>query len=126
VRDVADLHIRAMTSPNAKGERFLAVAGESLTMQEVAIILKKYLGEAGKRIPTKTLPDWIVRLVALADPSIAQIVPELGQIKITTNEKARKVLGWIPRSNEEAIISTAESLIALGLVRHSGKSKKSI
>ncbi len=123
VRDVADLHIRAMTSANAKGERFLAVAGECLTMQEVAIILKKHLGEAGKRIPTNTLPNWIVRLVALADPSIAQIVPELGQVKVLTNEKARNVLGWIPRSNEEAIISTAESLIRLGLVRHRQKAK---
>jgi nucleoside-diphosphate-sugar epimerase len=125
VRDVADLHIRAMTSPNAKGERFLAVAGECMTMQEVAILLKKRLGEAGKRIPTNTLPNWIVRIVALFDSSIAQIVPELGHIKILTNEKSKNVLGWTPRTNEEAIISTAESLIRLGLVKKSGKSTKS-
>jgi dihydroflavonol-4-reductase len=125
VRDVADLHIRAMINSGAKGERFLAVAGECLTMQEVAILLKKHLGDAGKRIPTNTLPNWIVRLVALIDPSIAQIIPELGEIKVLTNEKARRVLGWAPRSNEEAILSTAESLIKLGLVRKSGKSKMS-
>jgi len=122
VRDVADLHIRAMINPNAKGERFMAVAGESLTMQEVAIMLKKHLGKDGKRIPTNTLPNWIVRVVALIDPSIAQIVPELGQVKVLTNQKAREVLGWIPRSNEEAILSTADSLIKLGLVRHTGRS----
>lgn len=125
VRDVADLHIRAMTNPKAKSERFLAVAGECMTMQEVALLLKKRLGDAGKRIPTNTLPNWIVRLVALIDPSIAQIIPELDEIKILTNEKARNVLGWTPRSNEEAIISTAESLIRLGLVRGSGNFKKS-
>lgn len=125
VRDVADLHIRAMTNPKAKGERFLAVAGESLTMQEIAVMLKKHLGEAGKRIPTNTLPNWIVRLVALFDPSIAQVIPELDKTKVMTNEKARNVLGWSPHSNEEAIVSTANSLIKLGLVKHNGKSKKS-
>lgn len=57
----------------------------------------------------------------MVDPTVAQIIPELGEIKVLTNEKARKVLGWTPRSNEEAIMSTAESLVRLGLVRHKEK-----
>jgi nucleoside-diphosphate-sugar epimerase len=117
VRDVADLHLRAMTDPAAKGERFLAVAGDFLSMLDVARILKSRLGAAARRVPSRQLPDWIIRLAALRDPAIKLVLPELGKSKHATNEKARRVLGWAPRSNEESIVATAESLIQLGLVK---------
>jgi len=117
VRDVADLHLRAMTSPAAKGQRFLAVAGKSMSMKEIADVLRHRMGETAKRVPTKVLPDWLVRLVAIFDPAVGQIVPELGKVKQATNEKAKKVLGWLPRSNEDAVIATAESLARLGLMK---------
>ena len=94
VRDVADLHLRAMTHPAAKGERFLAIAGSFVSMQEIAQVLKARLGEAARRVPTRTLPNWLVRLVGLFDPAVATIVPELGKVKNATSEKARRVLGW--------------------------------
>jgi dihydroflavonol-4-reductase len=121
VRDVADLHIRAMTHPAAKGERFLAVAGDFMTMQGIAKVLKTRMGAAAKRVPTRQLPDWVVRLAVLRDPAIKLILPELGKVKNATNEKARRVLGWAPRSNEEAIVATAESLVRLGLLKDSPK-----
>jgi nucleoside-diphosphate-sugar epimerase len=121
VRDVADLHIRAMTHPAAKGERFLAVAGDFLSILEIAKVLKRRLGASAKRVPTRQLPDWLVRLAALRDPAVKQILPELGKIKNATNEKAKRVLGWRPRSNEESIVATAESLMRLGLLKHSPK-----
>ncbi|MDP9035624.1 MAG: aldehyde reductase [Myxococcota bacterium] len=120
-RDVADLHLRAMVHPHAKGERFLAVAGDSMTVREVAELLKARLGDAAQRVPTRMLPDWLLRLASLVDSSVAQIVPELGRIRNATGEKARRVLGWAPRSNEEAILATAESLVRLGLLRRSRK-----
>src|SRR5580704_8533021 len=67
VRDVADLHLRAMTDPAAKGERFLAVAGDFLSMLDVAKILKRRLGAAARRVPSRQLPDWVIRLAALRD-----------------------------------------------------------
>jgi nucleoside-diphosphate-sugar epimerase len=121
VRDVAELHIRAMTHPAAKGERFLAVAGEFLTMLDIAKILKARLGASAKRVPTRQLPNWMVRLAALRDPAVKLILPELGKKKNATNEKARRLLGWEPRSNEEAIAATAESLVRLGLLKDSPK-----
>jgi nucleoside-diphosphate-sugar epimerase len=121
VRDVADLHLRAMTDPAARGERFLAVAGDFMSIQQIAQILKARLGDAAKRVPTRLLPNWIVRLFALADSGVGLIVPELGKLKNATNAKARRVLGWTPRSNEDAVIATAESLVRLGLLRHSRK-----
>ena len=121
VRDVADLHIRAMTHPAAKGERFLAVAGDFLTMLDIAKILRSRMGEPAKRVPTRELPNWMVRLASLRDPAIKLILPELGKRKNGTNEKARRVLGWTPRSNEEALVATAESLVRLGLLKDSPK-----
>jgi nucleoside-diphosphate-sugar epimerase len=121
VRDAADLHIRAMTHPAAKGERFLAVAGDSMSMLEIAKVLKSRMGEYAKRVPTRELPNWMVRLVAIKDPAVKQLLPELGKKKNATNEKAKRLLGWAPRSNEEAIVATAESLIRLGLLKDSAK-----
>lgn len=121
VRDVADLHIRAMTDPAAKGERFLAVAGDFLSMRDIALVLKRRLGSAARRVPTRQLPNWLVRIAALTDPTVRQFLPELGKAKNATNAKARRVLGWAPRSNEEAIVATAESLMQLGLLKDSAK-----
>jgi nucleoside-diphosphate-sugar epimerase len=121
VRDIADLHLRAMTDPAAKGERFLGIVGDFMTVAEIAQVLKRALGAAARRVPTRQLPNWLVRLVALADPSVRQIVGELGKPKSATGEKARRVLGWSPRSNEEAIVATGESLVRLGLLKDSAK-----
>jgi nucleoside-diphosphate-sugar epimerase len=117
VRDVADLHIRAMTHPDAKGERFLAVAGDFMLIHAIALVLKKRMAEAGKKVPTRELPNWLVRIAALADPAVKQILPELGKLKNGSGEKARRILGWAPRSSEEAIVATAESLLQLDLLK---------
>jgi len=121
VRDVADLHIRAMAHPAAKGERFLAVAGDFMSMLDIAKVLKARMGAAGKKAPTRELPNWLVRIAALRDPAIRLILPELGKLKNASNEKAKRLLGWAPRSNEESIVATAESLVRLGLLKDSAK-----
>src|ERR1700722_7448377 len=121
VRDVADLHLRSMTNPAAKGARFLAVAGDFMTIQQIALVLKARMGAAAARVPPRVLPDWLLRVASLFDKSLGQIVPELGKFKNATNEKAKRVLGWAPRSNEDSIVATAESLVRLGLL---GISKK--
>jgi dihydroflavonol-4-reductase len=118
VRDVADLHLRAMTNPAAKGERFLALAGDAISLLDVAHILKERMGTAARRVPTREMPDWIVRLLAHFISDMKMIAPEIGKRKNISNEKARRVLGWSPRSNEESIIATAESLQRLGLLKH--------
>jgi dihydroflavonol-4-reductase len=116
VRDVAELHILAMAHPAAKGERFLAVAGDFMRIQSIALVLKARMGDAAQKVPTRELPNWLVRIAALADPAVKQLLPELGKLKNGTNEKAKRVLGWAPRSREEAIVATAESLLRLGLL----------
>ncbi len=66
---------------------------------------------------SRQLPDWLVRIAAMREPALKLILPELGKTKNATNEKARRMLGWAPRSNEESIIATAESLVRLGLLK---------
>ena len=121
VRDVADLHVRAMTHPAAKGERFLAVAGDFMSMRDIAKVLKARMGTAARRVPTMQLPNWVVRIAALRDPAVQQILPELGKVKNATNAKAKRLLGWAPRSTDDAIVATAESLVRLGLLKDSQK-----
>jgi nucleoside-diphosphate-sugar epimerase len=117
VRDVTALHLQAMTHPSAKGERFLAVAGNCLSILDIAKLLKARMGSAARRVLARELPNWLVKLAAMRDRSIRQIVPELGKIKNASHEKATRLLGWQPRSSEEAILATAESLIRLGLLK---------
>lgn len=90
-------------------------------MLDIAAMLRRRMGTAAKRVPKRELPNWVVRLASLRDPAVKQILPELGKKKNATSEKAQRLLGWAPRSNEEAILATAESLVRLGLLRDSGK-----
>jgi nucleoside-diphosphate-sugar epimerase len=118
VRDVAELHLRAMTHPAAGGERFLASAGECLSMLGIAKILKDNLGAAAAKVPTVQLPNWVMRLAAVVDPVARQAVSELGKVKQASNEKARRVLGWEPRSNAESLVAAAASLMRLRLLKN--------
>lgn len=117
VRDVADLHLRAMTAPDAKGERFIAVSGETLSILDIGKVLRRELGPRARRVPRLQAPDWLVRLAANRIPLLRAVVPMLGRVRHCTSAKARSRLGWQPRSNDEAILATAESLIRLGLVK---------
>lgn len=126
VRDVADLHIRAMTDPSAKGERLIAVSGDATSMIDIARMLKARLGVSAGRVPRWPLPDWLVRLAARRDPALRQLLPLLGAIRNATSEKARRVLGWSPRSNQEAVVATAESLTRFGLLKHQNSAAPTI
>ena len=121
VRDVADLHVLAMTNPSANGERFLAIAGESLWIADVARIVRARMGATADKVSTRVLPNWLVRLGARRNPTLAAIVPYLGLNMNASGDKARQVLGWSPRPPEEAIVASAESLVRLGLVGASGR-----
>ena len=117
VRDVADLHLRAMTDPRAKGERFLATAGDFMTIREISLALKARLGAAARRAPTRELPNWLIRVASIFDPAVKQVLPELDKPKNATSDKARRLLGWTPRSSEDALVASAESLMRLDLLK---------
>lgn len=117
VRDVADLHLRAMINPAAKGERFLATVGEAMWMIEMAELLRQCFGAVAEKVPTEVWPDDQVRIAAETNDQLKAVVPLLGYDMNATGAKAERLLGWAPRPREEAIIGAAESLIRLGLLR---------
>jgi nucleoside-diphosphate-sugar epimerase len=116
VRDVADLHIRAMTAPEAAGQRFIA-AGTFAWMADLAALLRARLGAAASKVPTRRIPDLFVRLAALFSKDLGAAVPRLGQKRDFTSAKAQATLGWRPRPLEETVLDCARSLIATGLRR---------
>jgi nucleoside-diphosphate-sugar epimerase len=116
VRDVADLHIRAMTAPQAAGQRFIA-AGRYAWMGELAELLRTRLeAPARDKIPSRKVPDLVVRLVGLFDKDLGSVSNRLGQKHDFTSAKAQQMLGWKPRPMEETVLDCAKSLIAEGVV----------
>ena len=116
VRDIADLHIRALTSPDAAGKRYIG-AGPFFWMSDIADVLRRDLPGAGARAPKMKLANWMVRLSANFDPVVRERLFELDKERPVSAQQARSELGWAPRSNDESILDTARSLIAEGLVK---------
>lgn len=114
VRDVADLHLRALTAPGMAGERFIA-SGRFLKLAEIAAVLRARLGPAAVRVPTRTVPDWLVRLAARVHPVARAVLPELGSVRHLDAGHAQAVLGWTPRPVEQSIEDCARDLVARGL-----------
>ena len=116
VRDVADLHVKCLTAPDMAGERFIA-SGPFMWLTDMAAILKDGLGPQARKVPTRRLPSWLVRLFARFDPVVGQIVGELDNVREQDARHARDVLGWTPRPARESILDTARSLIEHGIVK---------
>jgi dihydroflavonol-4-reductase len=114
-RDVADLHIRAMTAPNAAGQRYIAAANFAW-MGDVAAILRAHLGDGAAKVPTRKVPDFVLRLAGLFDKDLGSVTGSLGQRHDYTSAKAQTELGWKPRPLEETVLDCARSLIATGVV----------
>jgi dihydroflavonol-4-reductase len=94
VRDVADMHLRAMTHPGAANQRFIACSdGSPITMGHAAYILREWTG-------VETVVE----------------SPVVGEIMRPSNRKAKTILGFSPRPIDEALLSTAGSLVGTGLV----------
>ena len=115
VRDVVDAHLKAMTSPIAAGQRYIALAGEPLSFARIGQILHARLAGQAAEAPTRAAPAWLITVLARFNPRLQELVPQLNNVRTASNAKIRKELGWTPRSNEEAVTSSAESLLRLGL-----------
>jgi dihydroflavonol-4-reductase len=111
VRDVADILLRAAVTPAAAGERFVAVAGEPMSLLDVAKALHHGLGDRAIKAPYRELSIEAARAFAQQHPQVAGWLPQLGIVRRTNSEKARKMLAWTARPPEEAIVASGESLI---------------
>lgn len=116
VRDVASAHVLAMITPEAAGQRLIVYSGAGMTMKQIGMTLKAHLGAAGQKIPTRSIPNFIIRVGARFNPTMKEIVDDLGITKTIDGRKARRLLGWEPRTAETSVIETGDSLVAAGQV----------
>ncbi|MFD4668197.1 SDR family oxidoreductase [Lentzea sp. NPDC058450] len=119
VRDVATAHVLAMTAPDAAGQRFLVSSGPSIALKDVGALLKENLGVAAKKVPTRTMPDFVVKLASRFNPELKSVAADLGFVKVVSNDKARRVLGWQPRPAREAVIAAGRSMVERSLAGQS-------
>lgn len=110
VRDVAEMILQAMNSPEAAGRRFIA-NGASIALPEFANILHRNFIGRGYRVPTRILPNALVRLIAVFMPKVRSVSEALNWNYSLSTEQARSILGWKPRPYEGTIVEMAESLI---------------
>ena len=115
VRDVADLHVRAMEQSAAGGKRFIAT-DRFMWMVDVGAVLKERLGEQARKVPSRVAPNALIKVMSLFDPGVRTIVGDLGEHPEFSNERARSELGWSPRPLEDSIAETGTSLIEFGIV----------
>jgi len=115
VRDLVDMIEKAVITPDAAGRRFLA-NGASISLQEFALILDRNFASRGYRVPTRVLPDWLVRFFAIFIPKTRPVVDTLGWNHSLSTEQARSVLTWQPRPHEETILAMAQSMMEQGMV----------
>ena len=110
VRDVASAHILAATNAHAAAQRFLLSSGPPMHMKEIASVLRSALGKRAKHVPSRPMPDVLLRTAALWNAELRPFVRDLGYAKKTSSEKACSVLDWAPRDPRDAIIAAAESM----------------
>jgi dihydroflavonol-4-reductase len=96
--------------PEAAGQRFI-VAGEFLWMKEIAAVLRAKLGKRAERVPTRGMPDIVVRFLALFSSQLRMLALDLGRKNSLSSAKARRVLGFAPRPVEATLNGCAESLL---------------
>jgi len=117
IRDVADLHIRAMINPNAAGQRFIASADGEITMPEIAKLLKNKMPAVAAKVSLKTLPNWVVYIGALFNEEAKHAALFLKINRRVSNANAKKILGWQPlANNEEAILASVKDMEKFGML----------
>lgn len=113
VRDVAEMHLRALERPETAGRRYLAVAG-SMTLADMGKLFKATWPT--RRIPVREAPNALMRLIALVDPSVKAILPKLGRLEHVSNLRAQQEMGMVFIPVAEALKSSADWLVKNGKV----------
>ena len=116
VRDVADLHVRALNADKIDNDRFMA-AGPTLSFMDMSNILHERLGDKAKKVPKRAMPNWMVNLLALFNAEVRGIKSEIGKIRLAKGTHSQDKLGWTMRPVEDTIVDTANSLIEHGVVK---------
>lgn len=111
VRDVADIHVRALQVPASEGQRVLA-ADSFLWMTDIAKLIKGAYPD--RPVKTRLAPDFLLKFMAMFDPSIKTILPSLGVELAVSNARAKTLFDMDFRPAEDAVLASCASLITHG------------
>jgi dihydroflavonol-4-reductase len=114
VRDTADLHLMAMTVEGAAGGRFVA-AGEFMWFADIARTLREEVPDIAGKVPTRQVPDWVLRIYSLIDAQARTIQGELGRYRRVDAAESR-AMGWTPRPARQTLAENARALAAIGAI----------
>jgi len=118
VRDVADLHIRAMVHPDANGQRFIASADGEISMSEIAKLLRQKYSDRAQKVSTKSIPNWVLNVGSLFNEQAKSAALFLKINRKVSNANAKKILGWKPIDTNEGLIEASmESMIKYGTIK---------
>ncbi len=118
VRDVADLHIRAMENPNANGERFIASANGQISLKEMAELIRDTRPEVAKKVARRNLPDWALKIASAVNEQANESLFMSKMNRNVSNNKAKTILNWKPIApQEETILASIDSMIKYNLIK---------
>ncbi len=113
VRDIAEMHVAALSTPQSEGKRVIGSSGD-MWFRDLALHLKSLY--PARPITTRQAPNWFIRLYALVDPTVRLILPTLGKRLTTDNARAREMLGIDFISPLDAAAAAAACLVEGDLV----------
>lgn len=118
VRDVADLHIRAMENPHANGQRFIAAADGQTSLQEMAELIRNERPELASKVATRKLPDWALKIASLVNEQARDSLFMAQMNRNISNSKAKQILGWEPvAAQEKTILAAVDSMNKYKLIK---------
>ncbi|TCD11031.1 aldehyde reductase [Pedobacter frigidisoli] len=118
VRDVADLHIRAMETPEANGHRFIATAEGQISLPEIAVLLKNKRKEISEKVSLKKLPNWVLAVSSIFSHQAKEGLLFTKMNRNISNQKAKETLGWKPIATQEAaILEAVDTMIKYNLIK---------
>ena len=110
VRDVAKLHVQALTLPEVDGKRIIAASAEPNGFQSIAQFLK----DQGYKGPsTRIAPNFLLRLMAKLDREAKGMIGLLGMNISADNFETRNLFNWTPIPFKQSVLETAAVVQAI-------------
>ena len=115
VKDIAKAHV-ACIGNNKVGGRRLIVGKDVKRLVELSQLIAEAMPEYKKKLPTKELPNLMVKLISYIDSSAKTMIPDLGIMMQTDTSYAEEILGFKFKPAKGCISENAKSVVRLGLV----------
>ncbi len=114
VKDVALMHVAAITNDATKGERLLA-SSETYSFVQIAKVLKSIYPKS--KVKTAQAPSLLIKFLSLFDGEIKAVLPLLGKPMAISGAKAKRVLGISFIPVQVTLRDSADYLVKNGFIK---------